>query len=95
MIEETTEDKRPIFTQCSVCKAIAVNGCGSTACCGGFHEHLYADEVEALGIPASSTKNENTVRCTCKKPQIHTDEHGINYCKKCKVKVALLSPPKK
>lgn len=28
--------------------------------------------------------------CSCKDPEIHTDENGINYCKKCKVEVALL-----
>jgi hypothetical protein len=33
--------------------------------------------------------------CKCDNPEIHTDENGINYCKKCKVETELLRKPNK
>ena len=29
--------------------------------------------------------------CDCVNPKIHTDKNGINYCKKCKVEVEILT----
>ena len=35
------------------------------------------------------------VGCQCDNPKIHTDKHGINYCKKCKVETELIKPKKR
>jgi len=49
-------ERLPIYTQCSICNSIQINGVGSS-CCGGFWEHMYEHEVEELGINPTATRN--------------------------------------
>jgi len=50
------ELKKPLYTQCSVCRTIEINGVGSS-CCGGAWEYMYEHEVEALGVDPRNTRN--------------------------------------
>lgn len=47
----------PIYTKCSVCSQIYVNQAGSTPCCGGMNEILYASELKEMNIDPEKTKN--------------------------------------
>ena len=52
--------------------------------CNGFYSYSIKDPGNGKAFVVVAED------CACDDPEIHTDENGINYCKECKVEVALV-----